>query len=120
MICTRFTPDTTLARIRIQQWAAERTALRCGRVKQYTAPGRVPKDAPTNRFDAALVRCIDFEREFGKLDTDTQTILLLAFREKQTQSTIAQITNVSPRALSYKIPAALAQLARLLDRANLL
>lgn len=120
MTCTRFSTDATLARIRLQQWAAERTALRCGRVKNYTAPGRVPKDAPTNRFDAALVRCLDFEREFGKLDTDTQTILLLAFRERQPNRVIAQITTWSTRALAYKIPAALAQLARLLDRANLL
>ena len=66
------------------------------------------------------MRCIDFEREFGKLPTDTQTILLLAYREKQPHKVIAQITGWSPRALSYKLPAALSQLARLLDRADLL
>ena len=73
--------------------------------------------ACTNRFDAALVRCIDFERGFSKLATDAQTILLLAFREHQPQRVICQIARCSERALAYKIPAALAQL---LDRANML
>jgi DNA-directed RNA polymerase specialized sigma24 family protein len=112
--------DCTLASIRIEQWQHERTALRCGRVRNYTAPGRQPVHASTNRYDAALVRCLDFEREFGKLDTDSQTILLLAFREHQPHRVIAQIARCSERAVSYKIPAALAQLARLLDRASML
>jgi DNA-directed RNA polymerase specialized sigma24 family protein len=58
--------------------------------------------------------------EFSKLDTDAQTILLLAFREHQPQRVIAQIAHCSERAVGYKIPAALAQLARLLDRASML
>jgi len=53
-----------------------------------------------------------------QMDTDAQTILLLAFREHQPQRVICQIARCSERALSYKIPAALAQLAALLDRAN--
>ena len=57
--------DKTLARIRIEQWQHERTALNCGRVRNYKAPGRPPANGNTNRYDAALVRCIDFEREFA-------------------------------------------------------
>jgi DNA-directed RNA polymerase specialized sigma24 family protein len=63
---------------------------------------------------------IDFEREFGKLLEDTQTLLLMAYREKQPQPIISQITGWSPRAISYKLPAALLDLARLLDKADLL
>ena len=112
--------DNTLARIRLQHWAIERTALRCGRVRNYTAPRRQSNDNRTNRFDAALVRCIDFEREFGKLTGDQQTLLLLAYRERQPYRVIAQIARCSERALNYKIPIALAQLAKLLDRAAML
>jgi hypothetical protein len=65
------------------------------------------------------IRVIDFEREFSKLPTDIQTLLLLAYREKQPQRVIAQITGWSPRALSYKLPAALTDLAHLLDKADL-
>ena len=83
-------------------------------------PGRAPNNACTNRFAAALVRCIDFEREFSKLSTDAQAILVLAFGEHQPQRVIAQIACYSERAVSYKIPAALARLARLLDRAFML
>ena len=55
-----------------------------------------------NRFDAALVGGIGFEREFSKLDTDAQTILLLAFREHQPQRMIAQISRWSEHAVFYK------------------
>jgi DNA-directed RNA polymerase specialized sigma24 family protein len=109
-----------LALARLRQWSAERQALKQGRIAQYlTQPGR-PSGLATNRYDAALVRCIDFEREFGKLPTDTQTVLLMAYRERQPQRIIAQITGWSPRKLNYMLPAALSQLARLLDRADLL
>ncbi len=114
------TLDCRLARIRLEHWQQERTVLRCGRVKNYKAPRRQRTDPPTNRYDAALVRCIDFEREFSKLDTSAQPILLLAFRDRQSRPMIARIYRCSERALSYKIPAALAQLARLLDRAFML
>ena len=53
---------------------------------------------------AALVRCIDFEREFSKLDTDAQIILLLVFREHQPHRGLEQIERCSDRDLSYKIP----------------
>jgi hypothetical protein len=106
-------------RIRLEHWQQECTALRCGRARNYTAPERQRAHASTNRFDAALVRVIDFEREFSKLDTSAQTILLLAFREHQPQRVICQIARCSERALTYKIPGALAQLAQLLDRASL-
>jgi len=83
-------------------------------------PGCQPVHAGTNRFDTVLVRCIDFEREFSKLTGDQQTLLLLAYRERQPYRVIAQIARCSERAVSYKVPAALAQLAQLLDRANML
>jgi len=54
--------DDTLARVRLEHCQHELNALKCGRVRNYTAPGRQPAHASTNRFDAALVLCIDFER----------------------------------------------------------
>jgi DNA-directed RNA polymerase specialized sigma24 family protein len=109
-----------LARIRLEHWSAERSAIRNGKTTNFKSPGRPPHTPNTNRFDAALVRCIDFEREFSKLTGDEQTILLLGFREHQPHRVIAQIARRSERAVSYKIPAGLAQLARLLDRASML
>ena len=50
------TVDMTLARFRLEHWQHERTSLRCGRVKNYAAPGRAPANPNTNRYDAALVR----------------------------------------------------------------
>lgn len=100
---------------------AERQALKNGQISRYLArPGRPPREESHNRHDAAMVRYIDFEREFGKLTTDSQTLLLLAYREKQPQKVIAQITGWSTHAPSYKLPAALADLARILDKADLL
>ena len=76
--------------------------------------------APFRRHDAALVHGIDFERKFGKLATDSETLLLLAYREKQPQKVIVDIAGWSQQALSYKLPAALTDLARLIDKADLL
>ena len=61
----------------------------------YSAPG-LSANHPTNkRYDAALVRCIDFEREISEPNTDAKIILLLAFREHQPQRVIAQIVRSS-------------------------
>jgi DNA-directed RNA polymerase specialized sigma24 family protein len=115
------TTTEALALARLRQWSAERQALKSGKIHNYLRqPGRPTDTANTNRYDAALVRCIDFEREFGKLPADSQTLLLLSYREKQPQRIISQITGWSPRAINYKLPAALMDLARLLDKADLL
>jgi len=115
------TTTAALALARLRQWSSERQALKSGKIKNYLQqPGRPPAHANTNRYDAALVRVIDFEREFGKLPADSQTLLLMAYREKQPLRIIAQITGWSMRALDYKLPAALLDLARLLDKADLL
>lgn len=47
-------------------------------------------------------------------------MLLRAYREKQPQRTIAEITGWSPRAISYKLPAALLDMVRIFDKADLL
>lgn len=117
---SRLTIDQEIASIRIRQWTAERTALRAGRAKDYTPRGRAPRVPNTCRFDAALTRCIDFEREFEKLDPEAKSILLLAIREDQSQRVVSQVLGISARALIYKIPQALEALAVLLDKANLL
>ena len=115
------TTTEVLALARLRQWSSERQALKNGKIHNYLRmPGRPSESPSTNRFDAALVRCIDFEREFAKLPTDSQTLLLLAYREKQPMRIVAQITGWSLRALDYKLPAALLDLARVLDKADLL
>jgi hypothetical protein len=44
----------------------------------------------------------------------------MAYREKQPQRITVQITGWSQRAISYKLPVALFELARVLDKADLL
>lgn len=63
---------------------------------------------------------IEEELEFSKLTGDEQTILLLAFREREPYRDLAQIARCSGSAVTCKVPGALAQLAVLLDRASLL
>jgi len=117
---TDFNLTQTMARTRIRQWNQERTALRAGRAKDYTPRGRAPRVPSTCRYDAALTRCLDFEREFGKLHEEDQQILLLIVREGQPQRVVAEALHMSTRCLSYKLPTALDRLANLLDRVNLL
>jgi len=104
---------------KLQSLTSKRSRRAKSATTSHAQDGQPQRNQPT-RYDAALVRCIDFERQFSKLPTDTQTLLLLASREKQPQRVIAQITGWSPRALSDKLPAALVDLARLLDQADLL
>jgi hypothetical protein len=108
-----------LARIRLEHWSAERSAIRNGKTTNFKSQGRPPHKPNTNRFDAALVRCIDFEREFSKLTADEQTMLLVQTRMPESR-VICQVTHYSEKALAYKIPATLAKLAAILDRASML
>ena len=63
---------------------------------------------------------LEEELEFSRLTGGEQTVLLLAFRERQPYRVTARIARCSESAVSYKVPAALAQLVALLDRASLL
>ena len=117
---SNWTPDSSLARIRIRQWWRERTALRNGRTKDYTAPGRPNKHATTNRFDAGIVRCIDFEMALGQLTGEQQTMLLMAYRDGEGHRAIAQVAGCTERVVAYRLPIALKLLAEVLDQRNLL
>jgi DNA-directed RNA polymerase specialized sigma24 family protein len=111
-------PDEVLAVCRLRQWAADRTAMRAARTTDYSRNGW--RERRARDVDARLVRVIDFERALTRLPDEQQAILLLTYREHQPQSTIAQVTGCSVRALAYKLPAARQALARTLDLLNLL
>ena len=102
MTTARLTPDENLAILRLRQWTADRAALRSAKVTQYQRLGwreRRARDA-----DARLVRVIDFERALGQLPDEQQALLMLTYRERQSQDTIAKLTGCSLRAINYKLP----------------
>lgn len=114
------TTAEALAVARLRQWAAERCALKGGRVFSYRNAGCPQPTPQTNRFDAALVRILDFDRALASLPADEQTVLVLAYRDKQDQQRIAAALGCSTRKLAYLIPAARQHLANVLDRLDLL
>jgi DNA-directed RNA polymerase specialized sigma24 family protein len=112
--------DEALAVARLRQWAATRAALDNGKSLNIQHPGRPTGKPNTNRFDAALVRVIDFERALCTLDADEQTILVLRYRDRENDKGIASAVSWSVRKLSYMLPQARKHLASVLGRLNLL
>jgi DNA-directed RNA polymerase specialized sigma24 family protein len=102
----------------MRQWAADRTALKSSRTTDYRRAGW--KERRTRDTHARLVRVIDFERALSRLTQEHKSILLLTYREHQPYERVSNLTGVSVRALSYKLPAARQAVASVLDRLDLL
>ncbi len=114
----RMHPDEALALARLRTWIHDRIQLRSGRTTDYQKQGWQERKA--TRFDARIVRAIDFERALAKLDAEEHAALILTYRDHEDQPTIARGIGCSVRKLSYLIPRARKRLAEELDRMNLL
>ena len=108
----------TLARLR--QWICERTAMRNGKTAHYRDTGRPGKRASTNRWDAAYVRVIDFEKALSELSFQDQIMLIMCCAEGYKQHDAAAALKVSLRTIGYQLPIARRKLTEILDRRNLL
>jgi DNA-directed RNA polymerase specialized sigma24 family protein len=112
------TTTEVLAVARLRQWARERSNNLQGKATVYRRTGWGQRNSCN--FDAALVRCIDFERALGKLSEDEQIALIYRYRNKATEREIAAAVGCGVRKLNYLIPAARRHLANVLDTLNLL
>ena len=110
-----------LACAALKQWRYERTAIHQGKVSQaFKNPGRPTAKTHSCRYDAALVRTIDFERCFSRLTLVEQHLLLFCVADRQSQEAVSQMLHISPRAINYKLPQARAHLAEILERSGLI
>jgi len=109
-----------LAVARLRQWASDRSALTNGRALVVASPGRPGRNNNQNRFDAALVRVIDFDRAIASLDPDEQAALVLRYRDREGERNIAIALRCSTRKVAYLLPIARRHLASELERRNLL
>jgi DNA-directed RNA polymerase specialized sigma24 family protein len=110
--------DEVLAVCRLRQWAHDRAAMRSGQATDYSRQGW--NERRTRESDARIFRVVDFERAQSHLTPEQQAILVLTYREHQSQDKVAVLAGVSVRALAYKLPAARQALASVLDRLDLL
>lgn len=109
-----------LAVARLRQFAYDRRQLRHGRAcDTKPKPGRTNPRQP-NRFDARLVRCIDFERAFATLRPEHQALLWLRYADGDDMPATAAAAGVSIRTATNHMPAARKALAQALDRLDLL
>jgi len=109
-----------LAVARLRQWAYDRRLLRQGRSGDIKAkPGRMGPRHPS-RFDARLVRTIDFERAFGTLAPEHQALLWLRYADGDDMPTAAAAAGVSLRTAGKHMHTARKALAEVLDRLDLL
>jgi len=109
-----------LAIARLRQWAYDRRQLRHGRAcDAKPKPGRSSPRQP-NRFDARLVRTIDFERAFTTLRPEHQALLWLRYADGDDMPATAAAAGVSVRTAANHMPAARKALAEVLERLDLL
>lgn len=112
------TAHEALAVVRLRQWSADRAMLRHGTASDIRPLRGTPRRAATN--DARIVRVLAFEEVFGHLDGMSQALLAIVYRDGLSQDAAARAAGISPRAVSYKLPAARLRLAELLDKADML
>ena len=113
-----FTPPSyqVLAVLALRRWATERRHIRSGNTTNYRRTGwreRRQRDA-----DAALVRCLDFERALSRLPMVEQAALIATYRDGLRHHATA--IGCSDRKLAYLLPLARLHLAETLDRLDLL
>jgi DNA-directed RNA polymerase specialized sigma24 family protein len=109
-----------LAIARLRQWAYDRQLLRRGRASTKADKQGESGRNDSSRFDARLIRTIDFERAFGTLSPEHQALLWLRYVHEGKMPAAAAAAGVSPRTASSHMPAARKALAAILDRLDLL
>lgn len=112
------TPLEVLAVVRLRQWFVERAELRNGKTTSYKRVGWAQRRS--SRFDAKIVRCIDFERAYGHLCPSDQALLELVYAEDWPNDQVAKILCISERSIYNYLPHARALLAHVLDKAGLI
>lgn len=118
MTTPRETANTLLAKLRVKQWLIDRTKLNAGTGTNYVRRGwRERRSADS---DARIVRCLDFERALLQLRPVDAQIILLTYREKQNATDAARIIGVHASTVIHRKPRAIAALAEILDKLNLL
>ena len=113
------TPHQVLAVIRLRQWQYERVCLRSGRTVHLRV-GRPARARRSTDADAAMVRCIDFERALGTLRASEQAALLAIYHDGATRKELANALASSERSIYALVDTALTHLADTLDRLDLL
>lgn len=84
----------------------------------YQRPGWSTR--ANNNADAAIVRCIDFERALSALQPDEQVILVWAHRDRMPHPQIARAVGCSTRTVYARLQSGRRKLANELDRKGLL
>jgi len=115
---TRNKPDEVLAKLAMRRWSVDRIAMLNPRTPILQRHGWQARRE--SQFDARHVRVMDFEEVLSQLPEDDQKMLILRHHNGLSTEEIAVMLHCSARKVSYALPAALARLARGLDRKALL
>ena len=110
-------PREAIALSRLRQWRYERCAIYTGKSVQYHRQGWQRRD--NRQADARIVRVIDFDRAFATLHPVDQAALIL-FAEGHTRRHAAHILACAERTAATHRRKALAALAAVLEKLDLL
>jgi RNA polymerase sigma factor (sigma-70 family) len=118
MAIGQLNPDEALALASLRRWCHDRRALSAARTVDYLYAGC--ESRRLTRFDARLVRTIDFAKVMATLDPREQVALVLHHRDHEDANEIARAIGCSPRTVSSLLVTGRANLAAELLRRDLL
>jgi DNA-directed RNA polymerase specialized sigma24 family protein len=114
--------DEALALAQLRRYTCERRQAISGRTTTNIDPRNQPgkNSSRANRYDARIIRCIDFANALNTLDALDSTILQLVYSDGETLETTAKATGWSTRHIVDRLPAARRALMLALEERNLL
>lgn len=113
-------PVHALAIVALRRYASDRAASLAGKVSRPRGRPPANDSAQTSRYDAVLVRKLDFEMALSVLPDEQQALLLSRYTLGFEVAQSAAYAHVSPRAAAYKIPQAVAALAAVLEKRGII
>jgi len=111
-------PDEALALASLRRWCHDRRALSAARTVDYLYAGC--EQRRITRFDARLVRTIDFAKVMATLDPREQVALVLRHRDHEDANEIARAIGCCPRTVANLLVSGRVHLAAELLRRDLL
>jgi DNA-directed RNA polymerase specialized sigma24 family protein len=111
-------PDEALALAALRRWCQDRRALHAAKTADYVYAGC--ENRRLSRFDARLVRTIDFARALATLDPREQVALIYRHRDHEDANTTARAIGCSPRTVGNLLLSGRRNLAAILMARDLL
>lgn len=111
--------DEALAVSQLRRYGYDKRCAHLGKAAGDLAQRGRPGTNSTNRYDARLVRVVDFGRALSSMSNIDSTLVQMYYSDGESLTLISQATGVSVRTLSSRLPIARRALLNALEAFNL-